>query len=163
MFIDNELGKSRPCYAEFACSKCGRRWKSTKAWADYGQNCANCDALVRPSKISKNFVYICTKCQAIWHSAYSALGIKCKDCHFNVSPRDPDNSQDQEFIKAHKLRIRNVHNISNPNGEHDTALCEKCRVLQHPCRNGASDLISATPTLTFENDDDLYKNVSIYF
>ena len=164
MSTDNELGELCPCYGEFVCSKCRRRWKSTKAWANYGQNCRNCDTLVHPSKLSKNFVYICLQCQAMWHSAYSALGLKCEDCHLYVSPRDPDNLQDQRFIEAHKLRIKNAHNIPNPNGEHDQALCEKCRVLQRPCRNGVGDPISTPPTLISEDDDDdLNTNVRIDF
>ncbi len=152
MSTDYELGKDRPCYGEFECSNCRRRWHSTKTWAGYGQNCKDCDALVHPGKLSKNFVYICLKCQAMWHSSYSASGLKCKKCHLStlISPLDPDNSQDQKVIEMHKSRAKNADSIPNPNGEHDEALCEKCRVSGQPCRNTARSHMSTPMTHTSE-------------
>ena len=162
MSTDYELGKFRPCYGEFNCSNCRRRWKSTKAWADYGQNCKNCDTLIRPSKLSKNFVYICLKCQAIWHCSYSTIGLKCDHCHSFILPRDPDDSKDQRFIDAYKLRVKEADNILNPNGVHDQELCEKCRVSGQPCRNATCNVVSAAKTLVPDYDIMLNTNVSIF-
>ncbi len=163
MSTDYELGKFRPCYGDFECSNCRRRWNSTKTWAGYGQNCKNCDELVHPDKLSKNFVYICPNCQAMWHSSYSASGLQCKNCHLSIliPPRDPDNSQDQKFIEMHKLRAKKTDSIPNPNGEHDTALCEKCRVSGKPCRNTVRSHISTPTTHISEYDNKLNTTVSI--
>lgn len=161
MSADYELGKSRPCYGRFRCSSCGRHWKSTKAWTGYGQNCKNCDTLVHPSNLSKNFVYICLKCDAMWHSCYSAVGSRCDECKLFILPRDPDDLQDQRFIEAHKLRVKEAGNISNPNGKHDEELCEKCRALGQPCRNAVCNVTSIPTTRISDYDATLNSNVSI--
>ena len=161
MSTECELGKLRPCYGEFRCSNCGRHWKSTKAWVDYGQNCKNCDTLVRPSKLSKNFVYICLDCPGMWHSSYSTAGSRCNNCDLFILPRDPDDLEDQIFIEAYKLRVREAGNIPNTNEMHDQELCEKCRVLGQPCRNATCSRVSMT-TSRVSNCETMSKtNVSI--
>jgi hypothetical protein len=98
----------------------------------------------------------------MWHSPYSALGLKCKNCNLSVLvlPRDPDNSQDQKFIEAHKLRARKADGIPNPNGEHDQALCEKCRVSGQPCRNAVFSHMSTPTTRISEYNSKLNTTVS---
>ncbi len=129
----------------------------------YRQNCKDCDALVHPDKLSKNFVYICLNCQAMCHSSYSAPGLQCCNCYSSIliPPLDPDNSEDQKVIETHKLRTRKTDSISNPNGEHDEALCEKCRVSGQPCRNIVCSDMSKPTTRISEYDNKLNTIVSI--
>ncbi len=152
MFDDCELGKSHPCHGEFKCSNCGKKWKSTKAWTDSGQNCKNCNTLVRPTKLSKNFVYICRDCLAMWHSSYSASGLRCRNCRLSVLilPLDPDDSQDHKVIELHKKHAREAGGIPKLSGEHDEALCEKCKIEGQPCRNTV-DGHTTTPTTSILN------------
>uniref|UniRef100_A0A914VDC5 3CxxC-type domain-containing protein n=1 Tax=Plectus sambesii TaxID=2011161 RepID=A0A914VDC5_9BILA len=41
----------KQCYGEFQCTKCKRKWKSTKSWSNIGQACSKCpDVIVFPKK-----------------------------------------------------------------------------------------------------------------
>lgn len=163
--MDDELGKARPCYGEFRCPICHRQWKSTKAWADYGQNCQVCDTLVRPVALSKTFVYICTDCPATWQSRYSRSGLPCKNCHSfaRIIPLDPDNSDDRITIQAHKRQVGESDNVPNPNGKHDEQSCEKCRISGRPCRETAvNPLRTATALRKSYYENELETIVSIH-
>ncbi|UJR17480.1 hypothetical protein I4U23_004375 [Adineta vaga] len=136
MLTNDTLLKTRPQYGNFQCSHCGRRWKSTKAWDNHGQNCKQCNTLVYPTNLSKNFVYICDDCHMMWHSCHSDLGLSCENCNSSVliHPRDPGDWEDQKCIDRHKSQYKNVLNAMNPNGTHNESLCQKCRDLGRPCR-----------------------------
>ena len=139
--MENDLRESHPCYGEFQCSHCKRQWKSTNAWANYGQNCNNCDTLVRPKNLSKNYAYICDDCHILWYSRYSDRGLPCKNCGSAaaIRPRDLDDRRDREFIENYKRKYKDLLLPSNPNGAHIESLCEKCRSLGRPCRETDDD------------------------
>ncbi|CAF3961116.1 unnamed protein product [Rotaria magnacalcarata] len=133
---EEDLGRGRPCYGEFQCSRCRRRWKSTKTWADCGQICSECDNLVSPTNLKKNFAYICHGCNAFWYSFYSQRRKQCVNCKlYEVSnPLDPDDTNDQNIINSHKKDHANEPISTNPNGEHKEDLCQKCQATGRPCR-----------------------------
>jgi DNA-directed RNA polymerase subunit RPC12/RpoP len=137
--MSTELGKQYSCFGDFKCPRCHKKWKSSKAWADYGQKCKSCATKVMPSELRKLFVYICSNCNAKWIWAYELQGLKCKSCSSSllVRPLDREKRQDREFIKAHKLRELNDvgnENHIDPNKEHRQDLCEKCIDSGRPCR-----------------------------
>ncbi len=140
--MSDELGKKYPCFGEFKCPRCHKKWQSSKAWADFGQKCKSCATSVTPFNLQKLFVYICGYCRAKWTWAYAAQGLRCSKCSSptSVRPLDQRNYQDREFIRAHRLEdLRNVddENHIDPNKEHRQDLCEKCLILRRPCRESA--------------------------
>ncbi len=148
-----ELGKTYPCFGEFQCPRCRKKWQSSKAWADYGQECKSCSIKVMPSELQKLFVYICSYCQAKWNWAYKPRGLKCKRCSSSilVLPLDRENYQDRQYIKAHTLRELNHddnENHINPNKEHREDLCEKCQKLGRPCHQTAGQDYRIFPNQT---------------
>lgn len=147
MSDDDDLDENRPCYGEYKCSRCQRKWNSTKAWKDYAQICANCETIVYPAKLSKNFAYICRECTRFWYSKYSATGKKCENCksNINIFPLDPDDSEDQKIIKAHHVDVSNENVPKNPNGEHRQDLCLKCKTMGRPCRELIDDRTFKVP------------------
>jgi DNA-directed RNA polymerase subunit RPC12/RpoP len=140
--MSEELGKKYPCFGEFKCPRCHKKWQSSKAWADYGQQCKSCSINVMASQLQKLFVYICSNCKEKWSSNYQAQGQKCKRCSSSklVRPLDREKYQDRQFIKAHKLQefddVGDENHI-DPNKEHRQDLCEKCQKLGRPCRQTA--------------------------
>ena len=134
-----ELGKKYPCFGDYQCPYCHKKWQSSKAWADYGQQCKSCSTNVRAAKLQKLYVYICLNCQARWNWVYEPQGLKCTKCSSLklVRPLDRNNYQDRKYIKAHRLRECDgvdSDNHINPNKEHREDLCEKCQKLGRPCR-----------------------------
>ncbi|CAM4976461.1 unnamed protein product [Rotaria socialis] len=128
---EEDIGRDRPCYGEFRCSRCRRFWKSTKSWADCGQICSECDTLVSPANLKKNFAYICYNCNTLWYSFYSTHRRQCRNCKsYEISdPLDPDDSNDQNVINERK----NESTAKNINGEHREKLCQKCQATGRPC------------------------------
>jgi DNA-directed RNA polymerase subunit RPC12/RpoP len=138
----DELGKKYPCFGEFKCPRCHKKWQSSKAWADYGQQCKHCATNVIPSNLRRLFVYICRNCMAKWKWVYVAEGLQCDKCKSStlVRPLDQRNYQDREFIRAHRLEdLDNIddENYIDPTKEHRQDLCEKCLRLGRPCRETA--------------------------
>lgn len=142
-----ELGRERPCFGDFKCPRCYKKWQSSRAWADYGQECKSCSTKVKATKLQKLFVYICDKCDAKWNWAYASNGQRCKNCSSSVRvyPLDPENSQDRQYIKAHKLRSVtdvNDENYIDPTREHRQDLCEKCQQLGRACHKTVGQTFS---------------------
>lgn len=148
MSDDDDLGKYLPCYGEFKCSQCKRKWNSTKSWNGYGQKCADCAFVVYPTELSKNFTYICGKCNNFWYWKYSATGKKCRNCESNItiSPLDPDDSEDQKIINERRVDVLNSNIPENPNRDHRQDLCLKCITMGRPCREFSNDRTSKTAT-----------------
>ena len=101
-----ELGKRYPCFGEFQCPVCRKKWQSSKAWADYGQQCKDCSINVSAGNLKKLFVYICTNCDAKWNWTYVSEGKRCTRCESttNALPLNHDCYEDREFIRARRLR-----------------------------------------------------------
>lgn len=140
--MSDELGKKYPCFGEFKCHRCNKKWQSSKAWADYGQQCKHCAICITPSKLQRLFVYICNNCKTKWKWAYVTEGLQCDKCKSSklVRPLDQRNYQDREFIRAHRLNsLDDVDNESHidPNKEHRQDLCEKCQRFGRSCRETA--------------------------
>ncbi len=140
--MSDELGKKYPCFGEFKCPRCHKKWQSSKAWADYGQQCKHCASNVIPSNLQRLFVYICNNCKTKWKWVYVAEGLQCEKCKSSklVRPLDQRNYQDREFIRAHRLEDlenRDNENYIDPTKEHRQDLCEKCLQLGRPCRETA--------------------------
>lgn len=140
--MSDELGKKYPCFGEFECPRCYKKWQSSKAWADYGQQCKHCATNVIPSNLQRLFVYICGNCKTKWNWVYVTEGLQCDKCKSStlVRPLDQRNYQDREFIRAHHLEdLDNVddENYIDPTKEHQQDLCEKCLRLGRPCRETA--------------------------
>jgi DNA-directed RNA polymerase subunit RPC12/RpoP len=140
--MSGELGKKYPCFGEFKCPRCHKIWQSSKAWADYGQQCKFCTTSVIPFNLQRLFVYICGNCKTKWTWAYVAQGLQCRKCSSStlVRPLDQRNYLDRKFIRAHRLEdLNNVYdeNHIDPSKEHRQDLCEKCLILGRPCRESA--------------------------
>ena len=150
MLGDDDFGKDRSSYGEFRCSHCKRKWTSTRVWNGYGQICKNCDTVVYPTNLSKNYVYICHKCGDFWHSSYSATGKECKHCRANIKifPLDPDDFEDKKIIAAHHTNISNGTIHINQNGEHKQDLCLKCKAIGRPCREWTTEHTTTLPSGT---------------
>ncbi|CAF1194208.1 unnamed protein product, partial [Didymodactylos carnosus] len=116
--------------------RCGRRWQSTHAWANFGQECEHCTSQVKPHNLQKLYVYICNWCDRRWSDRYSSNGLKCHNCGGSdrVLPLNYDDNR--EYIHAHRLRHLNDgdwENYIDRSKPHREDLCEKCRMLQAPC------------------------------
>lgn len=151
--MSSELGKKYPCFGEFKCPSCHKKWQSSKAWADYGQECKFCATNAMPFKLQRLFVYICSNCKAKWNWAYEPEGKKCRKCSSSVlvRPLDRENYQDRQYIKAHTLQEAGdvgAGNYIDPNKEHRQDLCEKCQKLGRPCRQTAGLNYVTTPIKT---------------
>ena len=134
-----ELGKKYPCFGEFKCPRCNKKWQSSKAWADYGQQCKCCANMVNPTNLQKLFVYICQQCSAKWKWVHMAQGLKCNRCSSSkiVYPLDPEKYDDRKFIRAHKLKElddTDDENYIDPSKPHREDLCERCIRMGRPCR-----------------------------
>ena len=151
--MSDKLGKKYPCFGEFKCPRCNRKWQSSKAWADFGQRCKFCSNLVNPSYLQKLFVFICSRCNAQWKEIYVTEGLRCNHCSSStiIGPLDQEDYTDREFIRAHKLKQlekTNDDNYIDPNKEHRQDLCEKCIKLCRPCRETAGQALeSKYPTI----------------
>jgi DNA-directed RNA polymerase subunit RPC12/RpoP len=151
--MSEELGKKYPCFGEFICPRCHKNWQSSKAWADYGQQCKSCSTSVNASNLQRLFVYICGSCKTKWKWAYIAEGLRCNECSPSrlVRPLDNKNYLDREFIRAHRLELLNNvgdENHIDPNKEHRQDLCQKCEVLGRPCRETAGQEYAPKPNCT---------------
>ncbi|CAF1167623.1 unnamed protein product [Adineta ricciae] len=150
--MPEELGKNYPCFGEYRCSRCGRKWQSAKAWADYGQQCQNCVIPVNAFNLQRLFVYICDRCNAKWKWAHIEQGMKCRQCSSSrfIRPLDPGKYEDRRYIQAHRLQelsdVEDDENHIDPSREHRQDLCEKCRRLGRPCREtaGQNDILAST-------------------
>jgi DNA-directed RNA polymerase subunit RPC12/RpoP len=128
--MSDELGKKYPCFGEFKCPCCNKKWQSSRAWADDGQECKHCATNVISSNLQRLFVYICHNCMVKWKWVYVAEGLQCDKCKSStlVRPLDQRNSQDREFIRAHRLEdLDNIddENYIDPAKEHRQDLCRE--------------------------------------
>lgn len=127
-----ELGKRYPCFGDYQCPSCYKKWQSSKAWADYDQQCKSCSTKVMPVQLQKLYVYICTNCHERWNWDYKLQGLRCRKCSSPklVRPLDRDNYEDRKYIKAYRLREYDAVGSDDhidPNKEHRQDLCEKCQ------------------------------------
>jgi DNA-directed RNA polymerase subunit RPC12/RpoP len=155
--MSEELGKEYPCFGEFKCPRCNKKWQSSRAWADYGQQCKYCSITVNSYNLQRLFLYICGKCNKKWKWGYVEQGLQCRECSSStlVRPLDQRNYQDREFIRAHKLEeLRDIddENHIDPNKEHRQDLCEKCKRLGRPCRETAGQDCRSRNTHTHERN-----------
>lgn len=141
--MPEELGKRYPCFGEFQCPRCRRKWQSAKAWADYGQQCQSCFSTANVFNLQRLFVYICDQCKNEWKWAYDAQGRRCRNCSSStlVRPMDPRNYADRQYIQAHRREslcdLEDDEINIDPSREHRQDLCEKCQRLGRPCRETA--------------------------
>ena len=155
--MSEELGRKYPCFGEFKCPRCRKKWQSSKTWADFGQQCKFCSNVVNPSNLQRLFVYICSHCDTKWKWSYVAQGLQCIRCSSStlVCPLDQEKYIDRQFIRAHKLKeLDNTDekNYINPNKEHRQDLCEKCIRLGRPCRETAGqELRSEYPPVHYRD------------
>lgn len=152
--MPTELGKQYPCFGDYKCPRCHKKWQSSRAWADYGQECKFCATKVMASNLQKLFVYICNNCNARWNWAYEHQGLMCKKCTSSVLvlPLDRDNHRDRKYIRAHKLRDSDDAGNDNHidlNKEHRRDLCEKCQKLRRPCWQTSGQNYITAPTSSF--------------
>ena len=136
--MPQEIGKRHPCFGEFRCPRCYKKWQSSKAWADYGQQCKACSISVPAMNLQKLFVYICKNCDAKWSWTYISEGMRCRSCRSttNTLPLDRDRFEDRQFIRARGLRELNDaddESFIDPSREHREDLCEKCLQLGRSC------------------------------
>ncbi|CAF1409082.1 unnamed protein product [Adineta steineri] len=140
--MTEELGKKYPCFGEFKCPRCKKKWHSINTWADYGQQCKSCSTTADPYNLQRLYVYICDSCNAKWKWAYVEEGMECIECSSSILavPLDQRNRTHRKFIRAHRLEMLdfiNNENYIDPSKEHRQDLCEKCIILGRPCRETA--------------------------